>query len=1414
MVFRERIGKFHTTNIIKAPVPKGLVSVLLTILFGLGNVFPLQASLPEQYKFSLIDINDGLPHNQVKCFLKDSRGFLWIGTAAGLTRYDGYQLKVFRYDSSNPATINGNNILKLFEDPAGKVWVQTTFGFSVFDPETGKFFRDHKAYLKRFKLPAPDVEDIIKDAAGNYWFVLTGNGLARYNPGSKQTVAVRHKPFDTLSLATNHVASLRNDAHGNLWVIHRNGVLEKMDGKTLQVVERSTKIAEKYNHALFLYSLLVDSDHDIWVYTPGGDGDGAFLYRPFDKSVTHIHVNSPKLKLNNNRVRGVVEERKGTIWLATDHDGINVIDKRTGQVHYIQHNHEVNKSLVHNGVHSLYKDDQGIIWVGTFKNGVNYYHPNIVRFPHYKHQPSLSSSLPYDDINAFAEDDKGNLWIGTNGGGLIYFDRSKGTYTRYLHDSGKATSLGNNVIVSLLIDSNKELWIGTYQGGLDRFDGKEFTHYKYQSDNPNSLSDNNVWELFQDSRGIIWVGTLHGGVNRYDSQIDGFHRSQIKGGEFTLHFDYISAITEDHEGRIWVGGGYGVEVLDLYEKTSTYLSHDPAVPGSLLSNNITSIYRDQNKNLWIATTEGLNFYDQQSKSFIHFTEKDGLPSDAVIAVLGDAKNNLWLSTSNGVANIILPPWKGKLDKKEVVIQNYDEADGLQGRSFNENAAYTTQKGEIIFGGVNGYNLFYPDKLGNNAFTPQIVFTNFQLFNESVEIGEVVNKRVILQKSLSDVQEITLNHNENVFSIEFAALNFFHPEKNKYKYKLEGFDRDWVTADNKTRRVTYTNLDPGEYEFRVLAANNDGHWNTEGAKIKLSILAPIWKTNAAYVSYAFIVLALIYLGRHFMLQRARSKFEIEQERREARQLHELNMMKIRFLTNVSHEFRTPLSLILAPVEKLMNNGNLQEPEKQYQMIHRNAKRLLNLVNQLLDFRKLEVDGANYHPSEGNVIKFISESVSSFSDLSEKKNISLSFETAIPEIHTSFDMDKLEKILFNLLSNAFKFTPENGEIRVAVNCLKGDEIAGNEGPKTLQIKVKDTGIGVPKDKQDKIFERFFRNDVPTSLVNQGSGIGLSITKEFVKIHGGTIAVESEPGKGSCFTVSIPVKEIRACQFAASLQQEPQELEIPEAPAHEVLVKQAKLLTADKRPEVLLVEDNEDFRFYLKDNLGMHFTIIEAKNGKEGWQKALSAMPDLIVSDLMMPELNGIEFCKKVKEDSRTSHIPFVLLTAHTAEEQKLKGLNIGANDYITKPFNFEILLSRLRNLILQRQQMQKVFEKKIGVQTSVADIVSLDEKLIQRAIKIVEDSLSDPSFSVEVLSKELGMSRAHLYKKMVSITGSSPVEFIRKIRLQRAAQFLEKSQLTVAEVAYKVGFNNTKYFSKYFKDEFNMLPSLYAVSKQHQ
>lgn len=1384
---------------------------ILMILFLLGTLPLVLAALPDQYRFSLIDINNGLSNNQVKCFLKDSSGYLWIGTSDGLNRYDGYKLRVFKYQSNDTASIIGNDVLNLFEGPGGEIWVKTPQGTCVFNSETERFDRNLGSFLKQYALPADaGIEDILKDKDGNYWFIITGQGLAKYNRRTHTSVNLKHTFSAAGSLSTDYISAISQTAQGDVWVVHRNGIFEKLDRKTLKVVERNDDIYRKYTREMQGYALTVDSDNDLWLYVHDKEG-GVYFYDHSSKSLAHFHKGSKPLQLNNNLTRGIVEGAKGKIWIGTDHGGINVIDKKTFTVQYIRHNEESDKSLAHNSINTLYKDDMGIIWVGTFKKGINYYHKNIVRFPLVRHQASVSGSLPYDDVNSFVEDDKGNLWIGTNGGGLFYLDRATGNYTNYTHDPANPNSITNDIIVSLLIDKDKTLWIGTYLGGLDRYDGETFTHYRHEPGKPESLSNNSVWELYEDTRGNIWIGTLRGGLELFDPQSNGFRHSGFGTGEYPVHCDYISSITEDSQGNLWVAGGNGVDVFNKETGKSTYFSHDPKNPHSLVGNNVMYIHRDRRNNIWIGTTEGLELYNEKEGAFTHFTTDDGLPSNTIVAILEDAHNNLWLSTPNGLCNLVID---GKPGNYKYSFRNYDERDGLQGKAFNENAALKTRKGEMIFGGPNGYNIFYPGKIEKNETAPRVVFTDFQLFNKSLEANEVTNGRVILPKPVSGLSNITLEHDENIFSIEFAALNFFHAEKNRYRYKLEGFDKDWHTVDNLNRKATYTNLDPGKYTFKVMASNNDGVWNEAGASMDIAVLAPFWQTKEALVLYFILAFVALVLIRRIELHRARSKFLLEQERREARQGHELDLMKINFFTNISHEFRTPLTLILAPIEKLLKTTPDPDQQQQYQMINKNARRLLHMVNQLLDFKKMEVEEISLSTSEGDVVAFVQETVHSFAELSDKKNIPLSFNSGVQELQVSFDRDKLEKILFNLLSNAFKFTPAHGRIAVELNSFDND--SSSAGIKILELKVKDTGIGIAKEKHKKVFERFYRDVVPGNLMNQGSGIGLAITSEFVKAHGGIITLDSAPNAGSCFTVTIPVKEICQGSEAAGVKKysESRYAGATETDVAEESIKPQKAALAANLPVVLVVEDNDDFRFYLKDSLKSYFTILEANDGKEGWQKALSYLPDLIVSDLMMPEMNGIEFCKKINKDARTAHIPFVLLTAHASEEKKLKGLDIGANDYVTKPFNFDMLLSRIRNLITQRELLQKVFERKISVQTCEEDVVSLDDKLIQKAIKYVEENLSDTDLSVESLSRELGISRVHLYKKMVAITGQSPVEFIRKIRLRHAAQLLEKSQLTVAEVAYKVGFNNPKYFTKYFKEEYKTLPSHYAGSRQEE
>ncbi|HYC84794.1 MAG TPA: two-component regulator propeller domain-containing protein [Chryseosolibacter sp.] len=1344
------------------------------------------------YQFKHINVNDGLSHNEVLALLKDRRGFLWIGTSSGLNRFDGYTIRVFRNDARDTTSLPNNLVSRLFEMPDGRMGIFSRAGLSLYDPVTETFESNLSSFYSQYSIPPGDILNITTDVNKDFWILHASAGLLKYEHASRNTVRFTHVRGNNESFATDSISSFASDHAGNKWVIHRNGILEKFEitGSTHKVVYRDNFLHTFNKGAIFDYRVVADHDGDLWIFVHN-DGKGLFFFNVLEKKFMRFHRGADIGRLNTDLVSSIVQDDTGLLWVGTDHGGVNIIDKKTFKVQYILNRSEEPASLGQNSVNTIYRDDEGIMWLGTFKKGISYYHKNLIRFPLYKNYALSNSGLPFGDVNRFAEDEKGNLWIGTNGGGLIYFNRQENTFKQYVHDPHDPNSISSNVIVSLWLDGDKKLWIGTYYGGLNRFDGKKFTRFTHDPDNPASLSDVNVWEVFEDSRGRLWVGTMHGGLDLFDRKTQTFSHYQQTDMN-SVASNYIAALAEDRKGNVWIGTAMGVDILSREKGRFFHFESQKNVAGSLSDNAVFDILEDSRGRIWLGTGNGLNLYDEKTNSFRVYTESDGLPHNTILNILEDNVGNLWVSTPNGLSNIRIASAN---DQLQLSFRNYNEGDGLQGKQFNENAAFKTSKGELIFGGANGFNIFKPEELGLNTRPPQVVLTDFQLFNKSVRPGEDVYGGVVLARAISESDHIELLPGQNVFSIEFAGLNYLHPDKNEYRYILEGFNSGWIPVDSRSRKVTFTNLDPGDYTFRVKAANNDGYWNETGASLRITILPPFWKTRAALVIYIAFVISALLVTRKLIQKREQLKFLHQQERQEAIRMHELDMMKIKFFTNVSHEFRTPLTLILTPLEKLLRHASDPEQKNQFHLIQRNAKRLLNLVNQLLDFRKLEYQEITFNPSEGDVIRFIEETVYSFSDLSEKKNIELSFHSSHKALETFFDQDKLEKILFNLLSNAFKFTPVSGKVSVHVDIEESME------EKWLIMRVKDTGIGIPADKHERIFERFFQNAVPKSLVNQGSGIGLSITREFVRIHGGDIAVESTPGIGSCFTVRIPVKDVGVPAAAID-------------PVAEQLAQLAEAATSGshgKKPVLLLVEDNEDFRFYLKDNFKHDYQVVEARNGEEGYQQALAKLPDLIVSDVMMPELNGIELCKRIKGDRRLSHTPVLLLTARTAEEQKLDGFNSGADDYITKPFNFEILQSRIRNLIQQREKLHQSFNK-LDVKASSLNITSLDEQFIRNAIKCVETNISDPDFSVENLSHELGISRAHFYKKILSLTGKSPLEFIRTIRLQQAAQLLEKSQLTVAEIAYKVGFNNPKYFARYFKEEYKMLPSVYAAEKQ--
>jgi signal transduction histidine kinase/DNA-binding response OmpR family regulator/streptogramin lyase len=949
----------------------------------------------------------------------------------------------------------------------------------------------------------------------------------------------------------------------------------------------------------------------------------------------------------------------------------------------------------------------------------------------------------------------------------------------------------------MCIDYEGILWIGTYYGGLNRFDGKNFTRYRYNANDPAGLSNDHIWEIYEDRERNLWIGTLGGGIDLLDRKTNRFTNYRSTPGQpGPLRSNYISAILQDRKGNLWVGSSSGIAVLQKGKTTPLFFqrSNDK---NSLSEDNVICLLEDSKGRMWIGTREGLNLYNEQTGQFQVFTTSDGLPANMILNILEDNHQTLWISTPNGLCNAI------PVEKEEglsFTIITYDEMNNLQHLEFNDNAALKTRSGELIFGGPSGFNIIDADKIKKLSNRPEIVFTGLQILNKAVEPGELVNDRVLLKQSLSRLGAIDLEYSENVFSIEFASLDFTHSRRDRYAYMLEGFNTDWLYADHTQRRATYTNLNPGHYTLKVKVLNRDGLWS-DIKTLRINIQPPFWRTPLAYIIYVLIAAGLFLLARRITLDRIHMRFEVRQQRREAERAHALEQLKTKFFTNVSHEFRTPLSLIIAPLERIIRQTADDEQKKQLNLVQRNAKRLLNLVNQLLDFRKMEVQEVKLHPAIGDIVSFIHDISNSFMDVAEKKKMQYSFSSNVDSLEIYFDRDKIEKILFNLLSNAFKYTHDNGI--VSVNLVYNQPVTV-DGDGTLAIEVLDTGIGIPANQHEKIFERFFQTDVPTSMVNQGTGIGLAITKEFVRLHNGIITVKSEPEKGSCFTVLLPARKIAepSVRVAISAMAGDVEEQLPLEESN----------TKDRKKTIIIVEDNEDLRFYLKDNLKMQYHIEEATNGREGWEKIKRLNPDLVVSDIMMPVMDGIELARKIKSETPTAHIPVILLTAMGSEEKQLEGLKAGVNDYITKPFTFEILASRIRNLLAQQKLLQKRFQKQIEVNPGEVTVTPVDERFLKQALEVVEKFIGEPDFSVEDLSREMHMSRVALYKKILSLTGKAPLEFIRSIRLKRAAQLLVKSGLSVSEVAYEVGFNNPKNFTKYFKEEFKVLPSQFMGGKE--
>ncbi|WP_241159958.1 hybrid sensor histidine kinase/response regulator transcription factor [Parabacteroides sp. ZJ-118] len=1361
--------------------------LILILSFGL----PASVRATEEIRFNHLGVKDGLPSNEITCILKDRKGFMWFGTTSGLTRFDGYEFTGYGPGGADSSFVEGG-VSELAETADGKLWI-TYFdgGIRVYEPAADRFVPRAEILdsLRLESLPAR----VFTDREKRLYYTTRDNGFYRYDPSRG---AVSRYPLDE---AAGGVCGV-GDVGDRLYVVHTSGRIQGIDkasGKSLFRDDYLTAYAKAQPFYMF-----ADSAGELWLFLNPGHGDGVFRLDPGSGAWKHYTTSTP-VALSSPMVRHVREDTEGNIWIATDHGGINLLDKRREEMRYLRNNPFDPTSLGQNSVVCLYRDDTGIMWAGTYKNGISYYHESIFKFRTVRYPLSRMSDASNNDYNCVVEDPSGDLWVGTSGNGLLRYNRQTGAYTCYRAGKESENGISGDVVISLAKDPGGNLWIGTYTGGLTRFDGKRFTHYRDVPGSRDGLSGNSVYSLYADARNRLWIGTLDGGLDRLELSTGRWSYYRAADKHDAIRSDIVYSLSGGPEGDILVGTSSGVNRIE--PETGRVSGFDGTRDGSyrLKERIINVVFSDSRRLLWIGSHQGLHIYDPLKDRMYHLDQAAGLPDNSIMSILEDAYHTVWVGTKNGLLHIT--PIREAGNTYRFSWNSYDENEGVQGRVFNVNSAARLASGELAFGGTNGLTFVNPSRIRHNSYSPPAVITGLTVNNVPVKARGVYAGHRILEQDITYTNRLTLTYEERNFAFNISSCCYFLPLKNRYAFKMEGFDADWTTVDARRRRVTYTNLNPGTYTFQVKARNNDGVWSKAVTRLEITILPPFWATGWAIALYVITGVLSACGAMRFILRVQQRRLEREQERAIARKQHEVDEMKLRFFTNVSHEFRTPLTLILTPLEKLMKTEENAETRQILRLIHRNADRLLKLVNQLLDFRKIDARGGDTLVlSTGDIVPFVRDVAYSFKELSEQRQIRFSFSSVFTSLPMRFDTDKVFKIVSNLLSNAFKFTPEGGAITVTLS-LAPDR----EGRDQLRIAVADSGIGIPADKQEAIFDRFYQ--VPSSDKGNpamGTGIGLHLCREFARMHQGSVAVRSEPGAGSTFTVTLPLLPPDHPDIISSPDEgggrEGQAA--PAGPAPEAADTEAARAAGST---LLVVDDNADFLEFMRLSLSGAYSVLTAADGEAAWKIIPEELPDMVISDVMMPVTDGIALCRRIKGDIRTSHIPVILLTAKSAEDNQLTGLEAGADDYIGKPFNMDMLLLKIRHLVEMRKRMQQSFMQSSarGIALTEVQAGSMDEALMRKAIAYIEEQIANPELSVERLSREMGMSRVNFYKKSLSITGKAPVELIRTVRLKRAAQLLEKSQMRVNEVAVECGFNDVKLFRKYFKDEFGRLPSDY-------
>ncbi len=1328
-------------------IPILRVGVLLMYIYFLPKL-----TSQNQITFRQLSVKEGLSQNSVVSVAQDSIGFLWIATQNGLNKYDGKYFTNYPFNFIDITRPTYSNLGKVYVDRRGKVWIIPI----------DKTLHSYNAISDTFE-PFEGITDasvIYQDNDYNYWIGTYNKGLFFIDNLTKKISNII--PQNQVNGIIYSISLQDNDEI--LLSVDKKIIEVNINTKKFNIVNPETLFGQPINEN-FSVSVM-DATAKQWV---GTFGNG--LYYRYPNKNTFYRISdlsfSDPLPININIIDLYFDSRD-RLWVATYGSGLYMINFKTKKIQHFSAEKHNPRALHYNDVLCIYEDYTGTLWFGTDGAGLSYYDEYLEKFNSFTNLET-PENISIDVVRAITLDNDENIWIGTSGKGLTQYEPSTNSWRTFtMLNSG----LPSNRIMSLLVDKDNDLWIGTQGGGLTIYD-KEGRFIDYSQNSNRTLSAKTIWDIFKDSKDQIWLATRDEGLIQFDKNKGIIKNYNLANTE--LFSNNIRVITEGDKGFLWLGTeGNGIAKFDVdNEKIIVY--QEQKETNSLSSNSIKSLYYDVNDVLWIGTNNhGLDAYDTKEKKFYNYTVNEGLSNNVIYAILPDDKGFLWLSSNKGISKFSIN--NSSFDTPTII--NYNNYAGLA-TEFNTGAYFKDEKkGNLYFGGLDGFYWFNPNSIKENKILAKTAITSFEVLNKPYPI----------------TLGMKLKHNENTISFTFSSLQYSLPQKNQYQYKLLNYDEDWIhNANNNFAR--YTHLPSGDYQFQVRSSNYDGVWNEIPEVFNFSITAPWYYNTFAKIIYALLFLMTILGVYSYLKWRWAMQLDLQLKEEEAQRFKKLNDYKSKLYTDIAHEFRTPLTLIAGPIDNKLTEGNLSGYDyTNFSTIKRNTNRLTALVDQLLQLAKLEKGKFRLKVSKGNLGLFLHTIAQSFEYIADSKKIKYGINID-PIIAAWYDEDVIEKIVTNLLSNAFKYTSENGRCEFTVSTTENKVL----------ISVKNTVENLAELQLENLFTRFYQKDEYA----EGAGVGLSLVKELVKLYKGKIKVLSEDNNSIHFKVTLPVDKnaFHKKDIIKALKQE----QLNKQGYNSIdLTSNISQKENGELPILLLVEDHDEVRAFIKLSLRHQYQIVEAKNGKEGIKKAIEHIPDIILSDVRMPVTDGIELCNVLKTDERTSHIPIILLTAGTGEENELKGLQSGADDFITKPFKLRVLEKRLANLIEVRKALRNRYSQEFILKPTDISITSTDESFLNKVQKIIDNDFENPDFNAVTFSKKIGMSRMQLHRKLLAYTGLSTSAFIRSQRLKQALHILKTSDATINEIAYTVGFNTPSYFIKCFKEIYKKTPSEYLQS----